>query len=343
MSITEADVAVIGAGPVGLFAVFALGQVGLNAVVVDALSEAGGQCAALYPEKPIYDIPSQPDITGAALIEALLAQGRPYAPDFRLGRRALSILDINNAFEITLSDGSQLRVKAVVIATGGGAFGPNRPPLPGLDAFEGQSVFYSVPVPARFSGKHVTIAGGGDSAADWAVHLADIAASVTVVHRRPTFRAADATVAAMARLVEAGKIRIVAPGTLAGLQGTGSALHAVLIDCPGVEPLRVPTDALLCFYGFAKDISAVSSWQIGAHREGIPVDPRTFATQRSGIFAVGDIAHYPGKLKLILTGFAEAATAAHAAREHIMPGRTFHFEHSTSKGAPGDHQSTKSA
>lgn len=333
MSLTEADVAVIGAGPVGLFAVFALGQVGLNAVVVDALNEAGGQCAALYPEKPIYDIPSRPDITGAALIEALLAQARPYAPDFRLGRRAVSIFDLDGTFDIAISDGSRLHVKAVVIATGGGAFGPNRPPLTGLDAFEGHSVFYSVPVPARFSGKHVIIAGGGDSAADWAVHLAEIAASVTVVHRRPTFRAADATVAAMARLVEAGKIRIVAPGTLAGLEGTGNALHAVLVDCPGTEPLRVPVDALLCFYGFAKD-SALSSWEVGAHREGIPVDPRTYATQRAGIFAIGDIAHYPGKLKLILSGFAEAAAAAHAARQHILPGRTFHFEYSTSKGVP---------
>ncbi|MDB5620386.1 NAD(P)/FAD-dependent oxidoreductase [Tardiphaga sp.] len=334
MSITEADVAVIGAGPVGLFAVFALGQVGLNAVVVDALSEAGGQCAALFPEKPIYDIPSRPDITGAALVEALLTQARPYAPDFRLGRRAVSISDMDGAFEIALSDGSWLRVKAVVIATGGGAFGPSRPPLAGLDAFEGQSVFYSVPVPARFTGKHVTIAGGGDSAADWAVHLAEIAASVTVVHRRPTFRAADATVAAMARLVEEGKIRVVAPGTLAGLEGEGTTLHAVRIDRPGSELLRVPADALLCFYGFAKDVSALSAWEVGAHREGIPVDPRTYATQRTGIFAIGDIAHYPGKLKLILTGFAEAAAAAHAARQHILPGRNFHFEHSTSKGVP---------
>lgn len=334
MSVTKADVAVIGAGPVGLFAVFALGQVRLNAVVVDALNEAGGQCAALYPEKPIYDIPSRPDITGAALIEALLAQARPYAPDFRLGRRAVSISDLDGTFDIALSDGSRLHVKAVVIATGGGAFGPNRPPLTGLDAFEGHSVFYSVSVPARFSGKHVIIAGGGDSAADWAVHLAEMAASVTVVHRRPTFRAADATVAAMARLVERGKISIVAPGTLAGLEGAGNALHAVLIDCPGIETLRVPADVLLCFYGFAKDISALSSWEVGAHREGIPVDPRTNATQRAGIFAIGDIAHYPGKLKLILTGFAEAAAAAHAARQHILPGRTFHFEYSTSKGVP---------
>jgi len=335
MTAHDADVAVIGAGPVGLFAVSALGQVGLASVVVDALHEPGGQCTALYPDKPIYDVPSRAEVSGAGLVEGLLEQASAYAPRYRLGRRVDSLQQRDGQFTLGLSDGTELRAGAVVVAAGAGAFGPNRPPLEGIEAYEGQSVFYSVRTPERFRGRHVVIAGGGDSAADWAVVLANIAASVTIVHRRRAFRAAPATVAALERLAAEGRIAVAAPRALQGLEGRGDRLTAVAVsdDDGGIE--RLPADALLCFFGLAKDLSAISTWALDADRHGIPVNPATMGTRQPGVFAVGDIAHYPGKLKLILSGFAEAASAAHAARAHIHPDRSFHFQYSTSLGRPG--------
>jgi thioredoxin reductase (NADPH) len=334
MSGMTTEVVVIGAGPVGLFSVFALGQVGLRCVVVDALHEAGGQCAALYPEKPIYDIPGRRSISAADLIGDLMQQAQAYAPTFLLGKRVETLRDHGGRFELGFSDGSKLVAGAVLVAAGAGAFGPNRPPIENIEAYEGRSVFYSVRVPERFRGKRVVIAGGGDSAADWAVILADIAASVTIVHRRKVFRAAPATVAALERLAEEGRVTLAAPRTLQGIEGEGADIRAVTIANDDGHTERLPADALLCFYGLAKDLSAISSWGLDANRGGIPVDPATMAAGRHGVFAVGDIANYPGKLKLILTGFAEAASAAHAARAHIHPERSFHFEYSTTRGQP---------
>ncbi|MBB6310048.1 NAD(P)/FAD-dependent oxidoreductase [Xanthobacter tagetidis] len=328
------DVAVIGAGPVGLFTVFALGQAGLDALVVDALDAPGGQCAALYAEKPIYDIPGRPSVTAAALVADLVQQAAPYAPLYLLSRRAVGLRQDGEGFRIALSDGSEAAARAVVVAAGAGAFGPNRPPLPGLAAFEGESLFYAVDDPERFRGQRVVIAGGGDSAADWAVILAARAAEVTLVHRRPVFRAAPATLGEIERLQKAGRIRIAAPRTLAGLAGTGGRIAAVRLgDGAGGEE-EVAADALLCFYGLSKDLSALAGFGIDAGASGIPVDPASMQTRRAGVFAVGDIADYPGKLKLILTGFAEAARAAHSALALLRPEAARHFEHSTSRGDP---------
>lgn len=334
MNAPMADVAIVGAGPVGLFAVFALGQLGLSAVVIDALHEAGGQCVALYPEKPIYDIPSRPSVLAGVLVEDLLAQALPYAPDYRLGSRVETVVDRDGGFALGLSDGSEVAVRAVVLAAGAGAFGPNRPPLKGIESYEGRSIFYSVRSPERFRGKHVVIAGGGDSAADWAAILAEVAASVTVVHRRGSFRAAPATVSALHQLAEAGRIRLAVPRSLQGLEGHGGELSFVVVEDNDGVPERLSADTLLCFYGLSKDLSAISRWDLGADRHGIPVDPSTMATRRPGIFAIGDVAHYPDKLKLILSGFAEAASAAHALRAHLSPNAAFHFEYSTSRGQP---------
>lgn len=329
-----ADVAVIGAGPVGLFAVFALGQVGLSTVLIDAQTEVGGQCAALYPEKPIYDIPSRTAISGGDLVDELVAQGAPYEPLRRLGRRVVDVDGEAGAFALRLDDGDTVDVGAVIVAAGAGAFGPNRPPLSGLAAYEGTSVFYAVRESGRFRGAHLVIAGGGDSAVDWALHLVDVAASITLVHRRAVFRAAPASVARLEDLVAAGRIRLVAPGSLAGLEGEGGRLDAVLVDDGAGAVVRVAADRLLCCFGLAKDLSAIGRWGLGADRTGIPVDPGTMATARHGVFAIGDVAAHPGKLKLILSGFAEAATAAHAARAVLRPGESFHFEYSTSRGRP---------
>lgn len=331
----ETDVAIVGGGPAGLFAVFALGQVGLKAAVIDALGELGGQCTALYPEKPIYDIPSRSVISAGALINELMAQADPYEPRYFAAARAETLRDAEGRFVLGLSDGQTMNAGAVIIASGAGAFGPNRPPLAGIEAYEGRSVFYAVRSPEMFRGKMVVIAGGGDSAADWAVALAGIAASITVVHRRANFRAAPATVSALQRLQAEGRIRLAVPAALQAINGSRGQLSSVTVSGSDGAPEDIPADALLCFFGLSKDPGPLSDWDIGADREGVPADPATMATRRPGVFAIGDAARYPGKLKLILTAFSEAALAAHSARAHLYPGKQFHFEYSTTRGAPG--------
>lgn len=335
MTTFETDVAIVGGGPVGLSAVFALGQVGLNSIVIDALTQVGGQCAALYPQKPIYDIPSRMKVDAATLVEDLRRQAQPYAPQYLLGRSALDLSEIKGRYELELSDGTKVRCGAVIVAAGAGAFGPNRPPLPDIERFEGKSVHYLVQSPEDFRGHRVVIAGGGDSAADWAAVLAKIAARVTIIHRRRSFRAAPATLSKLHELESAGKIAICAPSNLQALVGREGQLEGVIIVGDEGAQTQLPADTLLCFFGLAKDLSAIASWGIGADRSGIPVEPTTMQTRRCGVFAIGDIASYSGKLKLILTGFAEAALAAHSARAHLYPDKTFHFEYSTSRGQPG--------
>lgn len=335
---TARDVCIIGAGPAGLFAAFALGQLGLGAVLVDALPHPGGQCAALYPEKPIYDIPARSAVTAGALVDDLVAQTAPYAPQFRGGAAVVAIEGADRRFTLRLADGAEIVARAVILAVGGGAFQPNRPPLAGIAAFEGHSVHYSVRERAAFAGRRVVIAGGGDSAIDWALALAGEADSVALVHRRPQFRAAPAAVAALHAAIAAGTIVLHAPCQLAGLHGAGGILEAVAVKPVGGDPAAtqlLPADALLAFFGLATDTGAFAAWQVDAGPDGIPVDPASMATRRPGVFAIGDIAAYPGKLKLILTAFAEAAAAAHAVRRHLHPEESFHFEHSTTRGAPG--------
>lgn len=332
------DVVIIGAGPVGLSAIFSLGQIGLKAVVIDALGEIGGQCAALYPEKPIYDIPTRSEISGAVLVEELARQAAPYQPVYLLDRRATDLTEKEDRFTVKTSDGSQVSCRSIIIAAGAGAFGPNRPPLPAIETFEGRSVHYFVRSTEQFRNKRLVIAGGGDSAADWAVALAKLAASITLVHRRRAFRAAEATQKKIEELERAGKLFIAAPQTLHALEGSDGVLSAVVLKNDEGLQSTIPCDALLCFFGLAKDLSALAKWKINASRAGIPVDYATMQTSRAGIFAIGDVASYPGKLKLILTGFSEGAIAAHAARAHIFPEKTFHFEYSTTRGQPGvDH------
>jgi len=223
----------------------------------------------------------------------------------------------------------------VIIAAGVGAFGPNRPPLPGIEGFEGKSVFYFVTRREDFRGKRVVIAGGGDSAVDWALSLAEVAASVQVVHRRPKFRAAPESAARLDALARAGKIELVIPYQLHALEGVGGALNAVVVSDLANNTQRLPADVLLPFFGLAMNLGPVAEWGLNLERNHIRIDPATSATSARGIFAIGDIATYPGKLKLILTGFAEAAQAAHAIFPLVHPGEALHFEYSTTKGVPG--------
>jgi thioredoxin reductase (NADPH) len=334
--INRTDVAIVGAGPVGLFAVFECGMLKMRCHVVDALDTVGGQCAALYPEKPIYDIPGYPVVGAAELIDNLERQAAPFGPVYHLGQQVERIeRRPDGRIELATSAGTRIDAAAVVIAAGVGAFGPNRPPLDGIERYESRSVFYYVKRRDDFRGKRVVIAGGGDSAVDWALSLADVAERVMVVHRRPKFRAAPGSAEKLHALAADGRIELVIPYQLHGLDGRdGQLSHVTVADLDG-RTRRLEADALLPFFGLAMNLGPIAEWGLNLERNHIAVDPSTCATSAPGIFAIGDIATYKGKLKLILSGFAEAATASHAAYGLVHPGEALHFEYSTSKGVPG--------
>jgi thioredoxin reductase (NADPH) len=329
------DVAIIGAGPVGLFAVFECGMLDMRCHVFDALDMPGGQCAALYPEKPIYDIPGYPRIDAAELVDRLVEQAAPFAPEYHLGTTIARLEQDPEGFVVETAGGSRLACRAVLIAAGGGAFGPTRPPLEGIERFEGKSVFYLVRRREDFRGRRVVIAGGGDSAVDWAISLAEVAARVMVVHRRPRFRAAPQTAARLQSLADEGAIELVIPYQLQALEGADGQLSAVVVADLDGRTRRLDADCLLPFFGLASDLGPLAEWGLALDHHHIAVAPATCATSRPGIFAIGDIAAYPGKLKLILSGFAEAAIAAHAIHPLVHPGQALHFEYSTTKGVPG--------
>jgi thioredoxin reductase (NADPH) len=329
------DVAIIGAGPVGLFAVFECGMLKMKCHVVDVLDVQGGQCAALYPEKPIYDIPGQPRIEAAELIDRLVEQAAPFAPVYHLGQRVETLArQPDGRWLVGTSAGTQIDAAAVIVAAGVGAFGPNRPPLAGIEAYENRSVFYMVTRKEALRGKRVVVAGGGDSALDWSILLAEIAAKVMVVHRRDKFRGAPDSVAKLHALAEAGKIELVTPYQLHGLEGAGGQLSAVTVATLDGEVRRLDADVLLPFFGLSMNLGPIADWGLALDKSHIAIDQATAATSAPGIFAVGDIATYPHKLKLILTGFAEAASAAHAIHPLAHPGEVLHFEYSTTSGVP---------
>jgi thioredoxin reductase (NADPH) len=330
-----ADVAIVGAGPVGLFAAFELGMLRLSSVLVDALDEVGGQCAALYPEKPIFDIPAHPRIDAAELVAALDRQAAPFAPQRLLGRRVVRVSGGPGAFTIGTDRGDTIETKAIVIAAGAGAFGPNRPPLEGLAAFEASgAVQYYVRRREAFRGKRVVIAGGGDSAVDWALALKDVAAQVAVIHRRPKFRAAPETTAQLDAAAARGEVELVVPYQLHALHGTEGRLEAVEVATLAGERRTLAADVLLAFFGLAMDLGPIAAWGLDLERHHVTVAPATCETSEPGIFAIGDVCTYPGKLKLILQGFSEAAMAAHAIHPIARPGQALHFEYSTTTGVP---------
>ena len=330
------DIVVVGAGPVGLFQVFEAGMLGMSCHVVDTLDAIGGQCVALYPEKPIYDIPGYPRIEAEALIRQLEAQAAPFAPVYHLGQQVTALSGVPGAMTVVTSAGTSISCKAVVIAAGCGAFGPNRPPLAGLEAYEETGgVAYLVTRREDHRGKRIVIAGGGDSALDWVLALADIAQHIMVVHRRDKFRAAPESVRRMEELVGQGKVELVVPYQLHGLEGDGGKLATVVVaDLDGAER-RLEADLLLPFYGLRMELGPIADWGLNLDRNLIAVDPATCATSVAGVYGVGDIVHYPGKLKLILSGFSEAAMAAHAIYDIVFPDKPLHFEYSTTRGVPG--------
>lgn len=331
----KTDVVIIGAGPVGLFAVFECGMLGLHCHVVDALEAIGGQCQALYPEKPIYDIPAYPKILGADLVSQLEKQAEPFKPIYHLDNRVLSFEKKESGFKVMTSSGIEIEAKAILIAAGGGAFGPNRPPLEHLDEYEGKSVFYLVKSREQFRNKKIVIAGGGDSAVDWALSLSEIAAHIFLVHRRDKFRAAPESLKQLQGKVENKSITLVTPYQLKALHGENGCLRQVEVSDLDHHSKFLEADILLPFFGLAMDLGPLSEWNLNLTHNHLEVIPSTMATNVEGVFACGDIATYKGKLKLILTGFAEAASAAHAIRHYIYPDEVLHFEYSTTKGIKG--------
>ncbi len=332
MTIHNTDLVIVGAGPAGLFSIFEAGMLKIKSHVIDTLEVIGGQCCALYPEKPIYDIPAHPKVQASELIELLEAQAAPFAPTYHLNQRVDKITKNADGFLIETSKNTKINCKAVIIAAGCGAFGPNRPPIDGIEEFEGKSIFYAVRSKAEFVGKNVVIAGGGDSAVDWALSLAEICNKVYVVHRRDKFRCAPENADKMKQLAAEGKIELVIPFQLDGLEGANGKLSAVLVKDFDGNVKKLEADYLLPFFGLAMELGPIADWGLNLHKSHIEVEPSTMQSSEPGIYAIGDIVTYKNKLKLILTGFAEAATAAHDIYKLVHPNQVFHFEYSTSKG-----------
>lgn len=328
----ETDVLIVGAGPVGLFAVFELGLLDLKCHLVDILDKPGGQCAELYPEKPIYDIPGVPEITGQGLTGNLLKQIAPFEPQFHFGSMVTGLSRLpDGGFAVVTDDGLRFQAKVVVIAAGGGSFQPKRPPIPDIETYEGESVFYSVRKIDAFAGEDVVIVGGGDSALDWTLALEKVARSLTLVHRRAEFRAAPDSVKQMLALKEAGRIDF-RLGQVSGLEGENGQLSAVTVKSADGEAI-VPATRLLPFFGLTMKLGPVADWGLNLEQNLIGVDTEKFQTSEPGIFAIGDINTYPGKLKLILSGFHEAALMAQEAKRIIHPDQRVIFQYTTSSTA----------
>ena len=326
----ETDVIIVGAGPTGLFAVFELGLLDLKCHLVDVLDRPGGQCAELYPEKPIYDVPALPVVSGQGLTDALLEQIKPFHPVFHLNQMAEGLQRLpDGKFKLITELGTSITAPVLVIAAGGGSFVPRKPKIEGLEAYEDTSVFYAVRKMEQFRGKNVLIAGGGDSALDWTLNLHPIASSITLNHRRDDFRAAPHSVARMRELVAADKVRLDI-SDIKELKGANGQLEAVVVESKASGRYEVRCDTLLAFYGLTLKLGPIAQFGLNLHENLVPVDTEKFQTSEPGIFAIGDINTYPGKLKLILSGFHEGALMAQAAFKIARPGEHLVFLYTTS-------------
>jgi thioredoxin reductase (NADPH) len=325
----KTDAVIIGAGPIGLFAVFELGLLDLKAHVIDILPKPGGQCAELYPEKPIYDIPGVPVISGEGLVEKLLQQIKPFSPQFHLGERVESLTrQKDGSFWLATDIGTVIEAKVVVVAAGGGSFESKKPPLADLANYEGKSVFYLVRRIEDFRGKRIVVAGGGDSALDWTLNLAPVAKSLTLLHRRDQFRAAPDSVSKMKALVAEKKIAFEL-GQLHALEGEGGKLSRVVARREDKSTFPLEADVLLPFFGLTMRLGPVANWGLKLEDGLIAVDTEKFQSSERGIFAIGDINTYPGKLKLILSGFHEGALMAQAAAKVVDPDKRIVFQYTT--------------
>ncbi|MGJ4856063.1 FAD-dependent oxidoreductase [Labrys sp. La1] len=332
--IIKTDVLIVGAGPVGLFSVFELGLLDIRVHVVDILDKIGGQCAELYPEKPIYDIPGFPIVTGQELVDNLLKQIEPFSPVFHLSRMISTIERIGDPlFRVTTDAGDVFETKTVVIAAGGGSFQPKKPPIEGIEAYEGKSVSYAVRQMEALRDRSVLIVGGGDSALDWTLNLQPIAKRVTLMHRRDAFRAAPHSVEKMRALAAAGAMDLKF-GQVVGLEGADGQLSGAVVKEDTGNLYTLPVEHMLPFFGLTMKLGPVSDWGLDLHNEELVlVSTETFETSQPGIFAIGDINWYPGKLKLILSGFHEGALMAQKAFRYIYPEKRLTFQYTTSSSS----------
>jgi len=329
MSEQYVETVIIGAGPVGLFQIFELGLLGISTHIIDSLSLPGGQCTELYPDKPIYDIPALPICGAQELIDRLLEQVKPFNATFHLGQEVteLRVLD-NGKFHIATSTGTRLTAGAVVIAAGVGSFQPRRLSIPGVEQFEGKTVHYRVRSAGDFFNQDLVICGGGDSALDWTVAFCEKARSLTLVHRRADFRAAPATVARMRDLVAAGKMRLL-EGNAVAIHQEGGKLTGLDVHTADGQTRKVAVDHVFAFFGLHPKLGPIAEWGLELERKALKVDTEKFQTSVPGIFAIGDINTYPGKKKLILSGFHEAALTAFAIQHHLFPEKRQFLQYTT--------------
>jgi thioredoxin reductase (NADPH) len=332
----KTDALIIGAGPVGLFAVFELGLLDIKCHLIDILPKIGGQCAELYPEKPIYDIPGFPVVTGQGLIDNLMQQIEPFGPVFHLNQMVEGLESIGTPeaplFRVTTDADTVFEAKAVLIAAGGGSFQPKKPPIAGIEAYEGKSVFYAVRKMEEFRDRTILIVGGGDSALDWTLNLQPIAKRVILMHRRDEFRAAPHSVDQMRALVAEGKMDLVL-GQVMGLRGENGQLEAATIRGTDNVNFDLACDRMLPFFGLTMKLGPIADWGLNLAENLIPVDTEKFETSVPGIFAIGDINAYPGKLKLILSGFHEGALAAQKVHRYVYPDKRLLFQYTTSSSS----------
>ncbi len=329
----QTDCVIVGAGPCGLFQVFELGLLDIRAHVIDALPKPGGQCTELYPDKPIYDIPAYPIIGAQELVDRLMDQIKPFAPTFHLGQQVSELKPLEGqGFHVRTSAGTEFHTRSVVIAGGVGAFQPVLLRLDGLERFDDTQLFYRVKDPARHHGKHLLVLGGGDSALDWALALVDKVASLTLIHRSEKFRAQDASVGKMRALVGENRMKFMA-GYATGYEEHDGRLAALKIKGIDGAEQRVPVEHVLAFFGLSPKLGPIAEWGLSLNKHQLNVDTEKFETSTPGIYAVGDINYYPGKKKLILSGFHEAALAAFAIKHRLNPAEKIHLQYTTTSPA----------
>ncbi len=331
----QTDILIIGAGPVGLFAVFEAGLLKMRCHLVDSLGQPGGQLTEIYPKKPIYDIPGYPSILAGELVERLMEQIAPFNPGYTLGERAEQVERLNNGhFRLTTNKGSVLQAPVIAIAAGLGAFEPRKPPLENLEYFEGRGVEYVIRDPEYYRGKRLVIAGGGDSALDWSIYLAEIAQEITLVHRRREFRGAPDSVEKILGLAQSGRVHLLTDANIIALEGNNH-LSGIVIEQTGTGLRTQPADHFIPLFGLSPKLGPIAEWGLQIEKNAVEVDPFDYSTHHPGIYAIGDINTYPGKLKLILCGFHEATLMCQSAFKRVFPEKKISFKYTTVNGVEG--------
>jgi thioredoxin reductase (NADPH) len=335
LNMIETDILIIGAGPTGLFAVFEAGLLKLKCHILDALPQAGGQLSELYPKKPIYDIPGFPEVLAGDLVNNLMEQIKQFEPGFTLGERAETIVkQEDGSFIVTSNEGTEFHAKVVAIAGGLGSFEPRKPLIDGIAFYENKGIKYFIKDPEEFRDKRVVIAGGGDSALDWSIFLTDVASEVTLIHRRNEFRGALDSVEKVQELKDSGKIRMITPAEVVGLNGA-EHIESIVIDENGAQR-TIPTDYFIPLFGLTPKLGPIGNWGLEIEKNAIKVNNALdYQTNIPGIFAIGDVNTYPGKLKLILCGFHEATLMCQAAYQIINPGKRYVLKYTTVSGVDG--------